>query len=283
MASTYGHPDEQEFGLGYDGTKLYLRSSGGSWDSMTEQANSSIRNANDWSVGTSFSYGINSTTATNCLMFPEPRNISAWSMITTSVTSTTTASNLEVSTDAAAPNSGVWQLVISGTIPGTNNNANIGVGRIPYAVSWPNVKAVRWTVSGGASSTHYLYGFHLWGTYTKTGLEFIDASTTAAMNGKNFDFGDVMQGSLTDRTFRIRNNSAQTANNVVIGGNGAGTGGIVGGLTFSDGGAYLSALNIGTIAPGAISSVITARSTVAVAATLRIEGTRVTAIAGSWT
>lgn len=292
MSSTLGHPDEQEFGLGYDGTTMYFGASGsGDWTNLTARSNAELKTMNDWSTATALNFGVSTILASPPakfgLLFPEARNISGWSIGCYMSSSSITLSNLEISTDATSLSTGTWNLMLSGTFHATSiftaGSINYVAMRQPSAVSWSNVVGIRWQgVTGGSGVALYLAGFHLWGTCTRPGLEFIDATNPTAMNGKNFDFGDALQGSVITRTFRIRNNNALTANSVVVGTPGIGNGAIVGTVSFSDGGAYTSSLDIGNLAPGAISSVLSIRHTVAGNASLAPSGTRVTAIAGSW-
>ncbi len=94
----------------------------------------------------------------------------------------------------------------------------------------------------------------------------------------------MLQGT---KTFRIKNNSATlTANSIVISADELtpASPALAGVITFDNaGGGFVAAPNIGALAPGILSGVITQKILPTSAAQLGIWRQRVKAIAGSWT
>ena len=262
-----GHPADQEFILYEDGSLYYA---GSSWANVTQQSVSTFKGVTEW--GNS---GQAPTTVTG-IMFPELRNITAISFM---IRSDCVISVFETSSDATNFQNGTWTPRYNSAQMSYWGGADTQKARQPWAVDWQNTRAIRLQFDW----TDRFYEMHFWGNYARSGLIFWDASADQIMNGSNLDFGDVVQGSTHTKQFRIKNNYSLTANNVVVTAPAGGVGNVLSTLQFSDGGAYANSVTIPSIAPGAISPVITARRTVGVAAPLQIGCARVTATAGSWT
>ena len=275
-------PADQELVLGDDGTVLFHSPT--AYINATLQSNSLLVNLGNWTLDAQFSVSQNVTHYLG-LIFPQPRNITAFSMSYTGNGGSALPGNIAVSTDAVNLYDGTWVDQVTGTNITRWASASANVMRQPIAIDWPSTKALRFTIFGGASAGNslQLHDFHLWGNYTRPGLAFWHDTLDQVMSGANLDFGDVGQGSIYTRSFRIKNNSAQTANNVTITAPAGGIGEVLKGLEFSDGGAYAQSIIVSSINPGAISSVITVRRTVEAAAALVPGCAKVTATAGSWT
>lgn len=161
------------------------------------------------------------------------------------------------------------------------------------AVSWLGVKGVRFRAASVGGDTRL--GLHLYGTiaagqtedrlrmWHPTLDEPLDNNTAA--DGAYLDWGDAARGTMQDRYFRIKNNSSTlTANSIAITTNVLTNTSptLESQITYSDGGAFAGSLNIGSLAPSAISGAITVRRTTAVNATLALWWLRTIAEAGSW-
>lgn len=165
------------------------------------------------------------------------------------------------------------------------------------AVSWLGIKGIRLHFDfQGGSGVRTIKKLHLFGSLTAgetpdrlrlwhpTLDEPLDDANSS--DGAYLDWGDVVRGTNQDRSFRIKNNSATlTANSIDLSpqvlSDTAPT--VVSQHTLSDGGAFAGSINIGNLAPGNISSVITLRRTIASNAALSLWTGRININPGSWT
>lgn len=281
MAGFYSDVPAPRMAYDIDGTLLLLTDKVNAPSEITGAAKTS---ANDESNG-SFSSGNWAV-----LLFPELRNIAGFLFRHGTATNSGT---VETSADTTNGNDGTWTVRTSAfpmnTVSGTTHRTAI----VP--VSYNGVKAIRFHANSLGGDQNY-YGIHIYGTKADfTGLDTLriwhptldeplddNASTDAA----HLDWGDVVRGTSADRGFRIKNNSATlTANSVTIltGVLTNTTPTIESQITYSDGGAFASSLNIGNLAPTAISPVITVRRTTSQTAALNVWTWRTIAEAGSWT
>jgi hypothetical protein len=279
MTSSLGHPDGHEFALDRDGTAFYFTgvvTTQPAWDAVPLASSVNAKGLNDW-VAVGFVVGTASQRYMRAgLLFPEPRQITAHSL------SYTNSLVMQYSTDCTSLGDGTWQNVAVTDF----NNADLRKMRAnPAPLALSGVKGVRYDVSLYGASSLYFGDIHLWGLYPKAGLELWHPTLDRALKGEELDFGDVVQGAIKEIPFRVKNNSAQTANNVLIGVDGSiAVGGIAAGMTFNHaGGAFATSVTIPSIAPGAISATIVARRTIAFASPLGIGVTRMDVSAGSWT
>lgn len=281
MPSILGHPTDREFDLYRDGTAVFSASSA-SWSTLNQWSQTNIMNANDWNLATSSNLCGQYTSGRFAIIFPEGRTITAYSFAFN--TSGYSVSDIETSDDALSPDTGNWTLRHSGAFHSPwLNLSDISQVRVPLAVSWSNVKAIRFTASTGGNGGVDIYEMHFWGSHSQAGLVFYDEILDQLIDASTFDFGEIEQGTINDRHFRIKNNSAQIANDVVLSVGGNGTGSLPANITYSNGGAFSTTLNVGNIAPGVISSVLTVRRTVASNAALQYGASRLIATATSWT
>lgn len=159
------------------------------------------------------------------------------------------------------------------------------------ALSSTNVKAFRWT---GANNT--VYALHLYGSISAgqtpdrlrmwhpTLDQPLDDATSA--DGAHLDWAEVTRSTTADRTFRVKNNSATlTANSIALTSSALtdATPSLPPQITYSDGGAFATTINIGNLTPGVISSLLTVRRTTSSTAALGLWNWRTIAEAGSWT
>lgn len=274
-----GHPADQEFTLESDGTTLFHGPTLG----LTQATPEVLANICDWNSGSGI-YQNQGLTRQYALFFPELRAIQAFSLsIYDAGNGSISIVNLETSSDTTNGMDGNWDFRYNISSLNAWYNASLTTLRQPWTVDWQNTKSIRLTITTGGSAFSGLYDCHIWGNYTRAGLVLWDASADQIMAGSNLDFGDTTQGSVYTRQLRIKNNYGLTANNIVIASPAGGVGDVRNALEFSDGGAYATSVTIPTIAPGAISPVVTVRRTVSPTAPLVIGCARVTATAGSWT
>lgn len=128
--------------------------------------------------------------------------------------------------------------------------------------------------------------WHMFGTRADTTrLAIWDGAVNQEHPGPYFDFAEVTRGLTYTKTFRVKNLSALTANGVVVSLETLTpqVPDVLAQLRFTtDGVNYFSSINIGNLAPGALSAVITLRYIVDPAAALSLGWQRILAIASSF-
>ena len=163
--------------------------------------------------------------------------------------------------------------------------------RSPDAFVQAGVKGVRWTYFRGGGTGWCRYDtLHLYGDIaageTPNRLRFWQTAVDAEVAPAHFDLGDIQQGTQQNIAFRIKNNSpTQTAQSVAVSAEALSdtTPSNVGQHTFStDGVIYTPTINIGDLAPGAISPILYMRRQTSPSATFGLWWTRFIASAASW-
>lgn len=190
-----------------------------------------------------------------------------------------------------------WSTNTTNGIDGTWNAVSIAsnTNSFPYRtvtpVSWLNVRAIRFNHSTGSSAASAFTHLHVYGRmstgYVPDRLEIWHPTLNQRVTGAYFDWGDTPRTSSADRQFRVKNLSATyTANSVAVQFNadsGETTPSIVSQHFFStDGIDFYGSLNLGALAPGALSPVITLRRTTASNASMSLWTTRIRAVPASW-
>lgn len=126
-------------------------------------------------------------------------------------------------------------------------------------VSLSNTKGIRVRHQSSYYGSHELYTLHIYGNYTRTGLQFWDETLDQAANPAHLDFGDHAQGESMVKQLRVKNLNALGASNVTVS-----VSDIMStftGLQISlDNTTYASSIDLGSIASGAISPVFYVRS-----------------------
>ncbi len=290
MAGNYPDVPAPRMAIDRDGTILVNVDIAAS--TATQIAGSNIATMNNESSNTyrfsgnnfSYTYGLT-------LIFPQLRTLTG-----ILVQSSESIPTLQWSPDTTNGLDGVWNTT---TPPATTgyNKENMRNNIVSLALS--GVKAIRLYKSEtafGNANVCDIYCWHLYGNiesgqspdrlrmWHPTLDEPLDDNTSA--DGAFLDFGDVARSTSQDRAFRIKNNSAtMTANSISVSidvpTDTAPT--VASQHTLSDGGAFASSINIGNLAPGATSSVITIRRITLSNAGLSLWTGRVIADPGSWT
>lgn len=224
-------------------------------------------------------YGMDTTSVYMVFVFPQPRNLTHYSMTFTA--SGGTGPTLSVSYDTTDGLNGNWTQVRAPAETNKWFNGGPHTLRAIEPFGYNSVTGVQYYFS---MTGHNITGFNLFGTYSRSGLGFWHPTLDEELPGNWFDYGDILRGDVINKDFRVKNFNALTANNVLVATAAPANGSSQGNIYFSDGGAFTATVNIASIASGAISSVITARYTVpSNAQQTNLENTRITATAGSWT
>lgn len=292
MAGFYPDVPAPRMAYDRDGTAVFKLNISSA--TIVEQlSNANVQATNDEDGDTYQVTGSQNTTFAMCYIFPQFRDIAAYHW---HYTGNNAPSTIETSTDTTNGIDGIWTSQGAGVA--TASFSTVAMRTAIQSVTWNGVKAVRFRVVTGGSGgqSHLLYAMHLYGMLSAgetpdrlrmwhpTLDEPLDDNTSA--DGAHFDWGDIQRNTSSDKTFRIKNNSATlTANSIVISQETlSDTSPTVNSqFTFSDGGAFAASIDIGNLAPGALSPVITKRFARPSNASLSLWTSRTVANPGSWT
>lgn len=263
----------KQFMFDLDGTVgMYQNSSKGlvSWLSQAQLQNvCTMHNSQGYSVA-------NTTYMT--FVFPEPRNITHFSM---SHNISNNAITMRVSYDSVDGVGGTWVVARNpADLVKWGSPVSVPGQRAVESFAYNNVRAL--DIYTTVNTTYY--SLNLFGSYASAGLELWHPTLDIPLSVPDLDFEDVQRGNIYTKALRVKNHSSLTANNVAIT---TATSPVYetlyNNITYSDGGAYANSINIGAIAPSAISGVINIRRTVpANAPQPTVSHARVLATAGSW-
>lgn len=310
MAGLYADVPGHRFAYDVDGTLVRSRNQSGQWQTLSA-ANTVLFNDEDegdwmaWCTGGSWvgssgvylNVGDDRSVGTSYLsfIFPQLRNITGYFCRTEYGASNSpyAPSVLQVSSNTTDGSDGDWSTLLN---PWTYSSSLI-VPRMRDAIQpltgADGVKGLRFAAAKGGAGVDgndrtRMFAIHLYGTVvgSNNGIRFWNATLDQEMDKANFDFGDMPQSTVSTKTFRLKNTSAQTANSVVISAESNDTGTIAAlasGMTFStDNTSYAATATVTSLAPGATSGVLYARRTVGAAETQSARMARVKAVPGSW-
>jgi hypothetical protein len=220
------------------------------------------------------------------LIFPEKRDVDA-----IFIKAQYSLSTIETSTNTTNGQDGTWS-----TVPGpyTINSAVSAWRTALMAETILAVKAVRFRLGGSAPWPPSVSVLHIWGEIapaeTPDRLVFWNAGSDTKMDPVTLDYGDAPRSSSADRVVRVKNISpTKSAVNVrvsfdILTDATAPAPSVPAQFTASyNGGSFLAQVNIGTLAPGAISGPITLRRITPSNAQYGLFAPRVSAVADSWT
>jgi hypothetical protein len=156
------------------------------------------------------------------------------------------------------------------------------------------VKALRFRLNGSSPWSWSVKSLHVWGEIapaeTPDRLVFWNAGSDTKMDPVTLDWGDAPRSSSADRVVRVKNISpTKSAVNVrvsfdILTDATSPAPSVPAQYTASyGGGSFLAQVNIGTLAPGAISGPITLRRITPSNAQYGLFAPRVSAVADSWT
>lgn len=302
MAGNYPDVPAPRMAYDRDGTQAYKYIVANA--SITQLTGAQIAEINDEDNG---SYQVGEYDVSNgqvhlVVYFPQLRNISGVFLGAVGSnggggTSPGSLSAVEWSANSTNPIDGTWTAVAGVS---TNANPTSPAYRTSIqTVSLAGVKAIRFRIqistTAGGSSRYDFRAVNFYGEiaagetpdrlrmWHPTLDEPLDDNNSA--DGAYFDWGNIQRNTTSDLTFRIKNNSSTlTANSVVVSQQTlTDTSPIVRDMfTFSDGGAFTASLDIGSLPPAAISSVITKRFARPSNAVLSLWAARTIANPTSW-
>lgn len=195
-----------------------------------------------------------------------------------------------VSTDTTNGTDGTWQgpIAIANAPLFSTNPVKDHYRKNIQDLPGPGVRALKFDPSGGEATKIgklHLYGEHAAGS-TADRLRFWDPVLDQPAGPAHLDFGNVPRGAVVTRTLRVKNVSDETtaqqtriAMEVLT--DAAPT--LVGQFSLSlNGTSWLSQVNVGDLAPGAVSAVVQIRYTASTTAQLSLWDVRLFAEAQTW-
>jgi hypothetical protein len=280
MAGTYPDVPARRFSHDRDGSVGAFVTSGGGITALTGAEMVTINNESS-----DFVHMAPATTSL-AVIFPELRDIGGYAAVYSS-TDGSSPSTVYTSVDTTNGFDGTW------VSRGTFVNTTIGAGlRTVQSVSWSGIKAVRFHGTGGTfGGSNDFSAVHLFGSLASgenpDRLQFWQDPTDAEVTGPYFDLGDVIRGATNIVAFRIKNNSSTlTANSIGISIEALTDASPTAAAqhTFStDGVSYFGTINIGNLAPGALSGTLYVKRATSPSAVAGLWWSRFVATAASWT
>lgn len=222
------------------------------------------------------------------LIFPALMDIAGW-YINVNTTSGWTRLGIETSADTTNGIDGIWTSRVGSGFPVSTTGVIPTYRSEINAVSWAGVKAIRiqWTSFSGGGPPAWS-AIHYYGSLSAAAprLALWHPTLDQEVTGAYFDWGDVPTSTSATRDFRVKNlSTTQTAQSVGLTMEALydTSPTVVGQHTFSpDGTTFTSTLNIGSLAPSAISSVLTLKRTTPSNASLSLWAARIIALPGAW-
>lgn len=294
MAGIY--PDFTGHRLAYDvdGTNLYKVGVAGA-GFATLQLTTSMQNMNDEDSTDSYAFASHDggypNPIYNALVFPQSMNLTHYTIHWDADTIgwVSGAQTVEVSPDTTDGLNGSWTQVQSGVT--SANNVQEWRASLTALSGASNVRGIRfrWTPSSTNNTNTRIRLLHLYGAPVELppALWFWDPFGDTRLGPAALDFGDLVAGEVKELSFRIKNTTTLTANNILIGVESNTPNQMSSGtsIQFSIGGdEFATTKTIGALTPEEMSPVITMRRTVvSTGAVLAKNAVRVKAVAGSWT
>jgi hypothetical protein len=174
-----------------------------------------------------------------------------------------------------------------GALPGpTSPNYRSAI----LAVNLPGINGIKFSGNGFIGDGIGIYTLHIYGTPSAgqvlQQLQVVEGATTNYLSGTDEDYGDIARTSVGTKQCRIYNPRTLTAKNVMVSFSAPTdtTPTLISQFLVSDDGGttYASSLNIGDIAPGGYSPVLTIKNVVDPNATVSLWTVLMSAIAMSW-
>lgn len=279
MAGFYPDVPGHRFAYHVDGTKIFLLNAATSiLTEVTSQAATLNNEGDDYVSGEGNTSII--------FVFPEARNLQGYFVAKyNSGNRNYTMGTMHVSTDTTDGLDGTWTVLVNPTSYTIASDSIVPNFRSSIATSSAsNIKGVKFDYSSGYDVDGFR-AIHFYGniplTESPDRLAFWHPTLDSQLDGAYFDWGDDVQGQSYTKKFRIKNNSSsKTANSIMLS-SGTQTGSMA--IDFStDGSTYTSSLNIGNLAPGAMSGELYARRSVAADEGLNTRTCYLSAVAGNW-
>ncbi len=285
MAGFYPDVPGNRFSIDSDGTYIALKNN--NTGVITDiSSNANLLNDEDTDY---YELGSFAEASTDLIVaFPEARDLTGYFLNVDWYN--LTAGQSYYSTDTTDGQDGTWTGIANPFLYYYGNNLLPNYRSQIQPLSLSGVKGLRFNFTPHNSGySQYkitrILALHLYGQIQAGAntdrLAFWDQSLSQECSGAYFDYGDLAQGATQTKTFHLKNLSAtQTANSITVSSLDVSTGMQV---TFStDGVNYSNNLGIGNLAPGTVSSVLYAKTTVGLSEPIQVQAAHLSATATSW-
>lgn len=262
MAGNY--PDAPSWRMAYDrdGTQVFQINNA---NVITQLTSTQIIALNDESNSSTTGAGYNTGTGSLVWIFPELRDLDAFLAISLTGSFSPDSFSVRVSSDTTNGLDGTWT-TINSTIPAKAEIKPLYRTGIVSSTQL-GIRAVKMVAGANGANEWIASAVHLYGEpapgENPNRLALWHPTLDERVTPAYFDWGNVPRSSSADRLFRVKNLSASlTANSVRVAmeSHTDTTPSVVGQHTLSHaGGSFLAQVNIGTLAPGAISTPVTLR------------------------
>lgn len=283
MAGNYPDAPSWRMAIDRDGTQGYSITGGNIVTPLTNAQMQILNNENDDAL--TIPGQVNGRLM---LIFPELRDIDGFFLDTDAIANTH-AYVVEVSANTTNGIDGTWTQIASGTAD-TSTDAVVPGYRSVVSVTQLAKRAIRVRRTGSMAGDITVTAFHVYGEpapgENPNRLALWHPTLDERVPPAYFDWGNVPRSSSGDRLFRVKNlSSGLTASAVRVAMETLtdGTPSVPGQHSLSyGGGSFLAQVNVGDLAPGAISGQVTLRRITPSNAQLGVFAFRVFAEANSW-
>jgi len=279
--STYSSYAGHRMAYHLDGTTVYRIDTN---NTITQLNSTQIGYLNDESTS---SYAVGER-AHIVFIFPQLRDLTHYFIGREGTSYNGGAGTFEISSDTTTGLDGSWSTIASPYVLGNNTVPNY---RTINALSSSGIKAVRIENGSTYGGSLNFTAIHLFGTLssgeTPNRLDLWHPTLNQRVSASYFDFGDKQQSTVTNISFRVKNQSStQTANTIVV--SMATLTDLsptaIGNYTLNlNGGSFASTQTISSLAPNATSDVLTLKLNNPSNAALSLWAGTVKALATSWT
>lgn len=281
MAGNY--PDAPSWRMAWDrdGSQGFIISSTNAITQLTSAQMITLNNESDDTI-----LAASTNVSGSCVViFPELRDLDGFFM---NVSGGPQSPVVQVSADTTNGVDGTWTQISSTGFPTGTTKPTMRTGIV--STTSLNVKAVKFRVTNGPSNQWFIHSLHLYGEpvpgANPNRLELWHPTLDQKLTPAHLDWGDVPRGSSADRQVRVKNLSpSQTAGAVRVAMEALtdATPSVPAQHTLShNGSAFLAQVNVGDLAPGAISTPVTVRRVTPTNATLGLWTFRLFAESGAW-
>ena len=289
MAGNYPDNPSWRFAYDRDGSQGYTIDLG--LTTVTQLTTTQMQAINDENLSTQGPYVV-SNGGYYMIWFPELRDLDAF-MIKLGGGFQTHYYGVEVSPNTTNGLDGTWTSIrtygdAGAALGGTGSDYRTTI----QSITALSIRAVRIRI-GSNGNSQGIFSLHLFGEpipgANPNRLVLWHPTLDQRVGPAWFDWGDTPRSSSADKQFRVKNlSSSLSANSIrvaqeILTDAASGNPSVVGQHTLStDGATFLAQVNVGTLAPGAISGVVTMRRNTPSNAQLGVWAHRVFAEANSW-
>jgi hypothetical protein len=287
MAGNYPDVPGPRMALDLDGTQVYTIVNG----VVTQATAAQVAQLTSETAGNGFGVGTSTTNGAVLFMFPEKRDVVGYyADIDSGNWGLAGPPSVQTSVDTTNGVDGTWTAQAALVTTDKPTPPKPSYRTAIQTVAWNGIRAIKLTRSTGGLDDMIFDAFHLYGVRTAgenpDRLVMWHPTLDQRLGGADLDWGNAPRSSSADKTFRVKNLSAtKTATTITLSLSALTetTPTVVGQhLLSADGTAFASTASIASLAPGAISNVLTVRRNTPNNASLSLWSLRIKAAATTW-